>query len=141
MELDDALTLLRGTEQSVLVTMRSDAKPQLSNVLHTVDDAGLVRISTTAGRAKYVNLTRTPWAALHVNGTDFWSYAVVEGAVTLSPVAAEPDDVVVDELVALYRSLRGEHPDWDEYRAAQVSERRLVVRLAPTRAYGAAITT
>jgi len=42
----------------------------------------------------------------------------------------------VDELVELYRSLSGEHPNWDEYRAAMVRDRRLVVRLHPERAYG-----
>ena len=51
-------------------------------------------------------------------------------------MAARPDDATVDELVDLYRSLQGEHPDWDEYRAAMVADRRLVVRLRPERAYG-----
>lgn len=137
MELSAALDAARATRESVLVTIKSDQKPQLSNVVHAVDDSGLVRISTTADRAKYVNLQRTPWAALHVNGSSFWSYAVLEGAVTLSTVAREPDDATVEELVALYRALSGEHEDWDDYRAAMVRERRVVVRLAPTRAYGA----
>ena len=53
-----------------------------------------------------------------------------------TPVAADPGDATVEELVALYRSLSGEHPDWDEYRAAMVADGRLVVRLTPTRAYG-----
>jgi hypothetical protein len=62
---------------------------------------------------------------------------VIEGDVTLSDVAAEPDDAAVEELVELYRSLAGEHDDWDDYRAAMVSEQRAVVRIRPTRAYGA----
>ena len=61
---------------------------------------------------------------------------MIEGAVELSPVAADPGDATVDELVELYRSLSGEHPNWDEYRAAMVRDRRLVVRLHPERAYG-----
>jgi PPOX class probable F420-dependent enzyme len=127
-----------ANEQSVLVTLRADGRPQLSNVLHHLSD-GLLRISTTEARAKVTNLRRTPWAALHVNGPDFWSYVVVEGSVELSEVAREPDDAVTEELVDYYRSIRGEHPDWDEYRAAQVAERRLVVRITPERAYGSAI--
>ena len=58
--------------------------------------------------------------------------------VELSDVAAQPDDATVDELVDLYRSLMGEHEDWDAYRTAMVTERRAVVRLRPTRAYGMA---
>ena len=102
-----------------------------------MSDDGLIRISTTADRAKFRNLQREPWAALHVNAGNFWSYAVIEGDVTLSAVAAEPTDDAVEELVELYRSLAGEHDDWDDYRAAMVAERRVVVRISPTRAYGA----
>ena len=55
----------------------------------------------------------------------------------LSDVAATPDDATVEELVGLYRSLQGEHEDWDDYRAAMVAERRVVVRIRPNHAYGA----
>jgi PPOX class probable F420-dependent enzyme len=137
MELEEALAAARANNQSTLTTIRRDGRPQLSNVVHTVDAAGVIRISTTADRAKYRNLRREPWAALHLNGPDFWSYAVLEGGVELSEVAAAPDDAVVDELVDLYREIAGEHEDWDAYRRAMVDEQRLVVRLRPTRAYGA----
>jgi PPOX class probable F420-dependent enzyme len=137
MEIEQALTAARARNQSILVTLRSDGRPQLSNVLHAVGDDGVVRISTTADRAKYANLHRTPWAALHVNGENFWGYAVLESDATLSEVAKEPHDPAVNELVELYRSLNGEHDDWDDYRAAMVNERRVVVRLTPIRAYGA----
>lgn len=136
MELTDALATARDNRESVLTTIRRNGRPQLSNVLHAVGADGLIRISTTADRAKFKNLQREPWAALHVNGGSHWSYAVIEGDVTLSAVAADPDDDAVDELVELYRSLAGEHDDWDAYRAAMVSERRAVVRISPTRAYG-----
>ena len=136
MDLDQALTVARSHHQSTLVTLRRDGRPQLSNVLHAVDDAGLVRISTTADRAKYANLRRTPWGALHVNGDSFWSYVVLEGDAELSEVAARPDDAAVEELVGLYRAISGEHDDWDDYRAAMVAERRVVVRLRPSHAYG-----
>jgi PPOX class probable F420-dependent enzyme len=136
MEIEKALQAARDRNQSVLTTIRGDGRPQLSNVLHAVGGDGLVRISTTADRAKYANLRRTPWAALHVLGPDFWSYAVLEGDVELSEVAADPGDATVDELVETYRALQGEHQDWDDYRATMVTDRRVVVRIRPTRAYG-----
>jgi PPOX class probable F420-dependent enzyme len=137
MDLDIALAAARANHQSVLTTLRQDGKPQLSNVLHFLGDDGLIRISTTADRAKYHNAVRSPWVALKVDGESFWSYAVIEGEATTSEIAAAPDDATVDELVALYRSLSGEHSDWDDYRRAMVADRRVVVRIAPTRAYGA----
>lgn len=137
MDLDQALAAVRANHQAVLTTIRGDGRPQLSNVLQALGEDGVVRVSTTADRAKYANLRRTPWAALHVNGGSFWSYAVVEGDVALSAVATDPHDATVDELVELYRALSGEHDDWEDYRAAMVRDRRVVVRLTPTRAYGA----
>jgi chaperonin GroES len=64
MEIEQALAAARNTNQSILVTLKSDGRPQLSNVLHTVGEDGVLRISTTADRAKYANLRRTPWAAV-----------------------------------------------------------------------------
>jgi PPOX class probable F420-dependent enzyme len=136
MDLDTALRYARATNQSVLTTLRGNGLPQLSNVLHAVDDDGVIRISTTADRAKYANLRRRPWAALKVDGETFWSYAVLEGDVELSNVATSPDDAATDELVALYRSLSGEHADWADYRRAMVADRRAVIRVRPARAYG-----
>ena len=136
MEISEALEAVRADKQAVLVTLRRDGRPQLSNVLAAVDGDGVIRVSTTSDRAKTANLRRTPWAAVHVNGGDFWSYAVVEGDVTLSEVAADPGDAATEELVALYRALVGEHDDWDDYRAAMVREGRVVVRVHPTHAYG-----
>jgi PPOX class probable F420-dependent enzyme len=137
MDTEKALQAARDTHQSILVTLKSDGRPQLSNVLHAVGDDGVVRVSTTTDRAKYANLRRTPWAALHVNGPTFWGYAVLEGDASLSEPVASPDDAAADELVEIYRAISGEHDDWDDYRAAMVRERRVVVRLTPTRAYGA----
>jgi len=137
MDLERALGAARATNHSVLTTLRRDGRPQLSNVVHVVGDDGLIRVSTTADRAKYANLRRRPWAAVKVDGESFWSYAVLEGDVELSEVAAEPDDPTVDELVEVYRAISGEHPDWDDYRRAMAADRRVVVRLRPTYAYGA----
>ena len=136
MELSDAVAFARQHPRSVLVTLRADGRPQLSNVMHQVGDDGIVRVSITADRAKYHNLRRKPWAALHVTREDFWAYAVVEGEVDLTEVAADPHDAVVDELVAYYRGANGEHEDWGAYRRAMVDDRRAVVRLRPGYAYG-----
>ncbi|MFP5254687.1 MAG: PPOX class F420-dependent oxidoreductase [Acidimicrobiia bacterium] len=136
MELSDALAFARSNRQGVLVTQKRDGRPQLSNVMYAVDDEGVVRVSITADRAKYQNLRRDPRASLHVTQDDFWAYVVLEGDVDLSEVASAPDDATVDELVELYRSLSGEHPDWGDYRAAMARDRRLVVRLRPTHVYG-----
>ncbi|MEP6625605.1 MAG: PPOX class F420-dependent oxidoreductase [Acidimicrobiia bacterium] len=136
MELTAAMTFVRAHRNGVLTTIRRDGRPQLSNIIYAVDDGGTIRISVTASRAKTKNLQRDPRAALYVVGSDFWSYAVIDGPAELSPVAAAPDDATVDELVELYRSLGGEHDDWDEYRRAMVADGRLVVRLTPTSTYG-----
>ena len=136
MELAAALDYIRPRKNGVLVALKRDGRPQLSNITYTLGTDDVVRISITAGRAKYFNLLRDPRASLHVTSDDFWSYVVVEGDVELSAVAADPNDAAVDELVELYRSAAGEHPDWDEYRAVMVNDGRLVVRLRPTHAYG-----
>jgi len=136
MELEQALATARATHQSVLTTLRGDGRPQLSNVLHYVRDDGVIIVSTTAKTAKYRNLRREPWAALKVDGDNFWSYAVLEAEAAFSEVAAEPDDAAVEELVDYFRAVSGEHSDWDEYRQAMVAEGRVAVRLTATRAYG-----
>ncbi|MEU8185156.1 PPOX class F420-dependent oxidoreductase [Micromonospora sp. NPDC049044] len=135
-----ALTdLIAGRSMGVLATIRRDGRPQLSTVVYSFDrDAGLIRVSVTDGRAKTANLRRDPRASFHVSSEDGWAYAVVEGRAELTPPATEPDDATVEELVDLYRTLSGEHPDWDEYRQAMVDDRRLVLRLHVQRVYGLA---
>lgn len=134
---NDLLALVASTRNSVLVTLKRDGRPQLSNVSHHYDPAAkLVRVSITADRAKSKNLERDPRASLHVTSPDFWSWVVVEGDATLSAVAEREDDEAVEELVDLYRALAGEHPDWDDYRRAMVADRRRVVRLPVGRVYG-----
>jgi PPOX class probable F420-dependent enzyme len=135
MELADALTFAATRRNGVLVTQKRDSRPQLSNISFAIVD-DVIKISITADRAKYVNLRRNPQASLYVSREDFWGYVVLEGDAELSDVAAEPDDAAVEELVALYRVIAGEHDDWDDYRRAMVADRRAVVRLRPTHAYG-----
>jgi PPOX class probable F420-dependent enzyme len=136
MELTDALAFAAERRNGVLVALKRDGRPQLSNIVYAVGDDGVVRISITADRAKYANLVRDPRISLHISRDDFWGYVVLEGDAELSAVAEDPADATVDELVDLYRALAGEHSNWEEYRAAMVADRRLVVRLRPSRAYG-----
>jgi PPOX class probable F420-dependent enzyme len=136
MELSSAVDFARVNHHSVLTTIRRNGRPQLSNVLHHVFDDGVIRISITADRAKYKNLVREPWAALHVTQADFYAYAVLEGNVELTPVATRSDDATVEELVGYYRAAMGEHDDWNAYRQAMVADRRVIARFRPDRAYG-----
>jgi PPOX class probable F420-dependent enzyme len=121
--------------RGVLVTLRRDGRPQLSNVDYLAEP-GLIRCSTTAGRAKVRNLLRDPRVSFHVTTADGGAYAVAEGTAILTPPATAPDDATVEELVEVYRRIRGEHPDWADYRAAMVADGRLVLRLTVDRVYG-----
>jgi PPOX class probable F420-dependent enzyme len=136
---DDAalVKLLKDRDLGVLATLKRDGRPQLSNINYHFDEGRrLVRISVTADRAKTRNLARDPRASLHVSAPDGWSWAVAEGTAELSAVAADPHDATVEELIEVYRDIRGEHPDWDDYRRAMVEDGRLVVRLHVDRLYG-----
>jgi PPOX class probable F420-dependent enzyme len=122
-----------------VVALKRDGRPQLSNVSYTFDpDRRLIRVSITEGRAKTKNLRRDPRVSFYVAAPNFRSYVVAEGEAELTPVATAPDDATVDELVEVYRAVAGEHPDWDEYRAAMVADERLVLRIPVTRVYGMA---
>jgi PPOX class probable F420-dependent enzyme len=133
-------SVLRDGRLGVLVTLKRDGRPQQSNVSYIYDPAtNLIRISVTDGRAKTRNLRRDPRASFYVTNASGGTYVVAEGTATLTPVAADPHDAVVDELVEHYRAVRGiEHPDWDEFRTAMVAEKRLLVRLPVDRTYGIA---
>jgi PPOX class probable F420-dependent enzyme len=136
---DRLLALLAGAHQGVLTTLKRDGRAQLSNVSYHYDpDTRLIRVSVTADRAKTKNLLRDARASFYVCAKDFRSYVVAEGDASLTPVAAAQDDATVDELVEVYRAIAGEHPDWDEYRAAMVADQRLVVRIPVNRVYGMA---
>lgn len=136
MDFAKALEFALPLRNGVLTTLKRDGRPQLSNITYHLDTDDVFRISVTADRAKARNMARDPRISLHVARPDFWAYAVFEGDADLSAVAADPHDDTVEELVTLYRSIGGEHPDWDQYRTAMVNDRRLVVRLRPTHVYG-----
>jgi PPOX class probable F420-dependent enzyme len=131
------LRLLSEGHGGVLVTLKRDGRPQLSNVSHAYyPDERIIRVSITDDRAKTRNLRRDPRASYHVTGPDRRAYTVAEGTAELSPVAREPYDDTVEELVRLYRDVQGEHPDWEDFRAAMVRDRRVVLRVKVERAYG-----
>jgi PPOX class probable F420-dependent enzyme len=131
------LTFVAENRWGVLATVKRDGRPHLSNVGYAYDrDADLIRVSVTADRVKTRNLERDPRVTLHVASKDFWTWVAVEGTAELTPVAADPHDATVEELITYYRGVSGEHDDWDDYRAAMVTDRRRVVRFRPEHAYG-----
>ena len=131
------LDLLSSRRLGVLATIKRDGRPQLSNVNYTFDpDRGLIRVSVTDDRAKTANLRRDPRASFQVSSQDGWAYAVAEVRAQLSPVAADPHDATVEELIDIYRAVAGEHPDWDDYRRAMVQDRRIALHLHVERVYG-----
>jgi PPOX class probable F420-dependent enzyme len=131
------LEFVAGRKWGVLATVKRDGRPQLSNIGYSYDpDEQLFRISVTADRAKTRNLERDDRLTLHVSSDDFWSWAAVEATADLTDVTTDPQDAAAEELVAYYRGISGEHPDWDDYRASMVRDRRLVVRFRPEHTYG-----
>jgi uncharacterized protein len=95
-----------------------------------------VQVSVTEPRAKTRNLRRDPRASLLVSSDDGWSYAVAEGAAELTPPALARDDDTVEALITLYRNIAGEHPDWDDYREAMVTDRRVLLTMPIAHVYG-----
>jgi PPOX class probable F420-dependent enzyme len=140
MELTDALDFVRTRKNAVLTTIRANGRPQLSNILYVHGDDDVLRISVTDSRAKTVNMRRDPRVSLYVPGDNFYQYVVIEGTAALTPVAADPHDDTVEQLIAYYRAGNGEHPDWDDYRATMVADGRLVAAVHPERAYGMVMT-
>jgi PPOX class probable F420-dependent enzyme len=133
----DPHALLTGARLGVLATIKADGRPQLSPVTPFYDrDAGVLYVSMTEGRAKTANLRRDPRAALEVTSADGWSWATAEGAVTLTGPGTDPDGPEVQALVDYYRSAAGEHPDWAEYRAVMVADRRVLMAMRVERVYG-----
>lgn len=125
----EALELIRTQHRAVLATTRSDGGVQLSPVAVGVDGDTLV-ISTRETAMKARNLQRRPHAAVCVFPDTFFGgrWVQVEG-----PVVIEHLPEAMEGLVRYYRSVSGEHPDWDEYRQAMVTEQRILVRITPKR--------
>ena len=130
MDVSTAREFLREHHRAVLVTSRADGRPQTSPVTAAVDDDGFVVISTRETAMKVHNLRRQPQASLCVLSDEFFGpWVQLDGTVEIVPLPA-----AMDGLVDYYRRVSGEHPDWDDYRAAMVRDRRVLLRLAIERA-------
>ena len=119
------LEFLRPRHKSLLVTSRSDGRPQMSPVTCGVDTDGRIVVSTYPDRAKARNARRDPRVSVCVVSDD-WDgpYVQVDGhAEVLDMPAAE------DDFVDYYRSIAGEHPDWDEYRQAMHRQNKSLIRI------------
>ena len=130
MDVPEALDFLRRHHQGVLATTRSDGRPQLSPVTAGVDDRGRVVISSRESAYKVRHLRREPRAA-YCGFTDafYGDWVQVEGPVE---IVSLPE--AMDQLVDYYRRISGEHPDWDDYRAAMERDRRVIIAITPDRA-------
>ena len=123
------LEFLRPRHQAVLVTQRQGGGDQLSPETCGVDAEGRIVVSTYPQRAKVANARRDPAVSLCVLSSDFdgpWVQVDGTAEVLDLPEALEP-------LVEYYRSISGEHPDWDDYRAAMVRQGKSLIRVTPTR--------
>jgi PPOX class probable F420-dependent enzyme len=130
MDLDAARDFVRDNHHAVLTTRRANGDPQLSPVVCGVDAQGRVAVSTRETAIKVKNLRRDPRASLCVlNNGFFGAWIQVDG---IAEIVSLPD--AMELLVEYYRSLAGEHPDWDEYRASMERERRVLVGVELQRA-------
>jgi PPOX class probable F420-dependent enzyme len=127
----EAVELIRTQHRAVIATTRQDGGLQMSPVVCGVDDDGSLLVSTREPAMKVRNLERRPYATLCVFPDSFWGgrWVQVEGPATLERL---PE--AMDALVRYYRSVSGEHPDWDDYRRAMVEEKRVIVRVRVERA-------
>jgi PPOX class probable F420-dependent enzyme len=120
-----ATSFIAANPRAVLATTRADGRPQLSPVVAAVDDAGRVLISTRETAIKAKNLARDSRASLCVmNDRFFGAWVQAEGNAELIHL---PDALPL--LEDYYRRISGEHPDWEDYRAAMRQDRRLIVRI------------
>jgi len=127
---DEVRGFIQATHRAVLAPTRRDGGVQMSPMAVTVDDDGSLILSSRDPTSKVSNLRRNPKAYVCVMNNGFfgeWAYA--EGPVTIESL---PD--AMEGLVRYYRSIAGEHPDWDEYREAMQKEQRILLRMTIERA-------
>jgi PPOX class probable F420-dependent enzyme len=131
MDIDRALEIIRAQHRAVLATTRRDGQPQMSPVLVTVDDEGYIVISTRETAYKVRNVRRHPRAWLCVLPAGFFGgeWLQVEGPTEILSLPG-----AMDPLIAYYRSISGEHPDWDDYRQAMRRDQRCLIRIRAERA-------
>ncbi|MFI0241717.1 PPOX class F420-dependent oxidoreductase [Streptomyces sp. NPDC016845] len=125
--LDGLLDFVRPRHRALLITARADGTPQASPLTCGVDDSGRIVMSTYPERAKTRNAKRNPRVSVLVL-SDEWNgpWVQVDGA---AEVIDAPDSV--EPLVEYFRNISGEHPDWDEYRAAMVEQGKSIIRVTP----------
>jgi PPOX class probable F420-dependent enzyme len=130
MDIEGAVEFARKNPRAVLATMKRDGTPQLSPVLVGVDSDDRLVVSTRETAMKTANVRRDSrvWLCL-LNDRFFGGWAQISGDVE---VVSLPD--AMEPLVEYYRSISGEHPDWDDYRAAMVKQRRCLLRITPSAA-------
>jgi PPOX class probable F420-dependent enzyme len=125
MNFDEARAVIAEQHRAVLATLRKDGTPQMSPVVATVDDQGRVLVSSRETAFKVRNLRRDPRVWLCVLPDEFYGrWIQVGGSVRIVEL---PE--AMDGLVDYYRSISGEHPDWDDYRAAMQRERRVLLQI------------
>jgi PPOX class probable F420-dependent enzyme len=130
MDIDEALEYVRLHHNAVLATLKEDGSPQLSPVTAGVDEAGRVVISTREAAYKVRHLRRDPRVWLCVFPDAFYGrWAQLEGT---AEIVGLPE--AMDGLISYYRDISGEHPDWEDYRAAMERDRRVLVRVTVTKA-------
>lgn len=124
-EREHLLDFLRPRHRGLLITARSDGRPQVSPVACGVDPEGRIVVSTYPRRAKSRNARRDDRVTVCVLSDD-WDgpYVQVDGR---AEVLDLPDSV--EPLVEYFRCIAGEHPDWDEYRAAMVRQGKSLIRV------------
>jgi PPOX class probable F420-dependent enzyme len=129
-EISEAVEFVRRNHQGVLAVTRSDGKTQMSPVSGTVDGDGLVVVSSRETAYKVRNLRARPYAAYCGFTAQFMGapWVQVEGPVR---IIALPE--AMERLVDYYRSISGEHPDWDDYRAAMERDQRVLIAITPER--------
>jgi PPOX class probable F420-dependent enzyme len=127
--LEALLDFVRPRHRAVLLTARTDGRVQGSPVTCGVDDSGRIVVSTYPERAKVRNAKRDPRVSLVVLSDD-WDgpWVQIDGA---AEVIDTPDSV--EPLIEYYRNIAGEHPDWDEYRAAMIKQGKSIIRITPER--------
>jgi PPOX class probable F420-dependent enzyme len=127
---DGLLEFVRPRHHFTLMTVRRDGRPHLSPVTGGVDDDGRLVVSTYPERAKAVHLRREPACSVLVH-SDVWddSYVQVYGT---AEVLDMPSAEAEEGLVEYFRCISGEHPDWDEYRAAMRRRGKSLIRITVT---------
>ena len=130
MEIDEAIEYVRRNHHAVLATLKQDGSPQLSPVTVGVDGDGHVIISTrqTAYKVRHVRRNPRVWLCVFPDGF-YGRWVQLEGTAEIVELPA-----AMDGLIRYYRDISGEHPDWDDYRAAMEREQRLLLRIAVTKA-------